>query len=64
MLYEAESDPEEREQMFKKGGQIKILIDWRCNYDLFWHPCLPKYEFRRFDVPYKENSSASGFNFR
>ena len=25
---------------------------------------MPKYSFSRFDVPYNQNSSASGFNFR
>ena len=26
--------------------------------------CLPKYIFRRFDLPFAETSTASGFNFR
>ena len=40
------------------------MIDWNCNYDYFSKQCLPKYNFDRFDVPYKDNSSASGYNFR
>lgn len=60
----AESDPEERDKMFQSGGLIRIRIDWNCNYDYFSHACLPRYKFDRFDVPYKDNSSASGYNFR
>ena len=26
--------------------------------------CLPKYTFRRFDLPFRDTSTASGFNFR
>ena len=51
-------------QYILKGGLIRITIDWNCNYDLFWSECLPQYIFQRFDVPYKDKSSASGYNFR
>jgi P2X purinoceptor 4 len=47
-----------------KGGVIQIEIKWECNYDRFWKDCQPAYSFSRFDVPFKEVSAASGFNFR
>jgi hypothetical protein len=59
----AESDPNERYMMLIKGGVIKIEIDWQCDYD-FNDFCQPKYTFVRYDLPFKETSTASGFNFR
>lgn len=59
----AEPDPEERYQMLLKGGVILIEIVWNCDYD-FTSSCLPKYHFTRFDYPFKETKSSSGFNFR
>lgn len=41
-----------------------MRINWSCDYDFFSPECLPKYTFNRFDVPYKEKSAGSGFNFR
>jgi P2X purinoceptor 4 len=46
-----------------KGGVIQILIEWNCNLDL-GKECLPKYSFRRFDIPFKQTATSSGFNFR
>ena len=50
--------------MYKfKGGVIHVDISWECDYD--WGGlCMPDYTFKRFDLPFKSNSSASGFNFR
>ena len=59
----AEKDPVEKYQMLMKGGVIQIEIIWNCNYDL-WSECFPKYEFSRFDMPYKQTKTANGFNFR
>lgn len=64
ILNQAEPDIKERQKMLKKGGLVRILIEWNCNYDIFSRECLPKYSFDRFDVPYKDKSSASGYNFR
>ena len=47
----------------KKGGVIQIIIEWNCDYD-FGKECLPKYSFRRFDIPFKQTATSSGFNFR
>lgn len=59
----AEPDPDERYQMLLKGGVILIEIIWNCDYD-FSSSCLPKYHFTRFDYPFKETKTSSGFNFR
>ncbi len=40
-----------------------IEIIWNCDYD-FNDGCLPEYSFSRFDLPFKETSTSSGFNFR
>lgn len=64
ILTQAESDPNERIQMLKKGGVIQIEISWNCDYDYYSSKCQPKYSFYRFDLPFKESQTASGFNFR
>ena len=48
---------------YLKGGVIEIIIEWNCDFDL-GPLCLPKYSFRRFDTPFKETATSSGFNFR
>lgn len=63
ILNKAEPDIDEKYQMLLKGGVIQILIEWNCNLDTT-KDCLPKYSFRRFDIPFKETSTSSGFNFR
>ena len=50
--------------LFSKGGVIEIGIQWDCNYDVVSTACRPKYSFKRFDLRFKDSSSASGFNFR
>ncbi len=48
-----------------KGGIIEISLTWMCNYDfLFGNPCKPIVKFYRFDIPFKDKSASSGFNFR
>ena len=63
ILQEAEPNAAEREQMLEKGGVVQVEISWNCNYDRS-EPCLPKYSFSRFDLPFAQASAASGFNFR
>lgn len=38
-------------------------MDWDCNLDQ-QSVCYPKYNFKRFDLQFKEQSASSGFNFR
>lgn len=67
ILRAAESNETEIQLMLTKGGVVQIMIDWYCNYDIFWDKqCVPSYSFRRFDLPFSDISSAvsSGFNFR
>ncbi len=63
MLDKAEPDKNEKFQMLIKGGVIQIQIEWDCNLDTT-KDCLPKYFFRRFDIPFKQTTTSSGFNFR
>jgi hypothetical protein len=42
---------------------IEIEIMWDCNYD-FKANCQAKYKFNRMDASFKEESAATGFNFR
>jgi hypothetical protein len=64
ILSKAESDANERIQMLRKGGVIQIEITWNCDYDYYSSKCQPKYSFYRFDLPFKQSQTASGFNFR
>jgi len=64
VLKKAEPDSKERLMMLQRGGVVEIGISWSCNYDSYAKRCLPKYSFTRFDLPFKQTSTASGFNFR
>uniref|UniRef100_A0A3Q3JXT9 P2X purinoceptor n=1 Tax=Monopterus albus TaxID=43700 RepID=A0A3Q3JXT9_MONAL len=46
------------------GGEIGIIIEWKCNLDLDITYCLPKYTFTRLDAPFANNSVSKGYNFR
>ncbi len=59
-----ERDENERIQMLKLGGVIRVKIDWNCNLDKSLNNCKPEYSFGRLDAPYKEESFSHGFNFR
>jgi hypothetical protein len=59
-----ERDENERIQMLKLGGVIRVKIDWNCNLDKSLNHCKPEYSFGRLDAPYKEESFSHGFNFR
>lgn len=59
----AEANETERYLMLLKGGVIQIEIVWNCDFD-FQTTCLPRYHFHRFDLPFHETRTASGFNFR
>ncbi|XP_077588598.1 P2X purinoceptor 3a [Stigmatopora nigra] len=48
----------------KKGGEIGINIEWKCNLDLDIEHCVPKYSFTRLDEPFERNAISKGFNFR
>ncbi|XP_061542505.1 P2X purinoceptor 3a [Phycodurus eques] len=48
----------------KKGGEIGINIEWKCNLDLDIEYCVPKYAFTRLDAPFAKNAVSQGFNFR
>ncbi len=63
IMEQAEHNETERYLMLLKGGVIQIEIIWNCNFDLY-SKCLPIYSFTRFDLPFYETKSASGFNFR
>lgn len=62
-MNKAEPDKNEKFQMLIKGGVIQIHIEWNCNLDTT-KECLPKYSFSRFDIPFKQTTTSSGFNFR
>nr|XP_020450824.1 P2X purinoceptor 3 [Monopterus albus] len=47
-----------------EGGEIGIIIEWKCNLDLDITYCLPKYTFTRLDAPFANNSVSKGYNFR
>ncbi|CAF1057371.1 unnamed protein product [Brachionus calyciflorus] len=63
ILDKAEPNQTEKYLMLIKGGVVIIEIIWNCDFDLYSR-CLPKYFFKRFDLPFGETSTASGFNFR
>ncbi|XP_068444552.1 P2X purinoceptor 3a [Clinocottus analis] len=48
----------------RKGGEIGINIEWKCNLDHGIEYCLPKYSFTRLDAPFAKNAISSGYNFR
>ncbi|KAM9376275.1 P2X purinoceptor 3a isoform 1-T2 [Pholidichthys leucotaenia] len=48
----------------KKGGEIGINIQWKCNLDLNIDYCVPKYFFTRLDTPFAKNAVSKGYNFR
>uniref|UniRef100_A0A8C4GX63 P2X purinoceptor n=1 Tax=Dicentrarchus labrax TaxID=13489 RepID=A0A8C4GX63_DICLA len=48
----------------KKGGEIGINIQWKCNLDLDIEYCVPKYSFTRLDAPFAKNAVSKGYNFR
>ncbi|XP_077465842.1 P2X purinoceptor 3a [Stigmatopora argus] len=51
-------------ELAKKGGEIGINIEWKCNLDLDIEYCVPKYSFTRLDAPFEKNAISKGFNFR
>jgi hypothetical protein len=63
VLEEAEPDGFEREQMLLKGDVVQIEVIWNCNLD-YRGECHPKYSFSRFEMPFKNSTAATGFNFR
>ncbi|XP_038554899.1 P2X purinoceptor 3a [Micropterus salmoides] len=48
----------------RKGGEIGINIQWKCNLDLNIEYCVPRYSFTRLDTPFAKNDVSSGYNFR
>ena len=64
ILARAETNETERFLMLLKGGVIQVEVIWNCDFDLYNRNCLPKYSFRRFDLPFHQTKTASGFNFR
>ncbi|XP_057705366.1 P2X purinoceptor 3a [Corythoichthys intestinalis] len=48
----------------KKGGEIGINIEWKCNLDMNIEYCVPEYSFTRLDAPFAKNRVSEGFNFR
>ncbi|CAF1370503.1 unnamed protein product, partial [Didymodactylos carnosus] len=59
-----EPNLEEREQMLRLGGVIRIKLEWDCNFDYDAKRCIPKYSFGRLDARFTEKSFSVGFNFR
>ncbi|XP_071402571.1 P2X purinoceptor 3-like [Centroberyx affinis] len=51
-------------ELAKKGGEIGINIQWKCNLDLDIEKCGPKYSFTRLDAPFEKNAVSKGYNFR
>ncbi|MED6231403.1 hypothetical protein ATANTOWER_028331 [Ataeniobius toweri] len=45
------------------GGEIGIVIEWRCNLDQDVDLCVPSYSFTKLDAPF-ENYASKGYNFR
>ncbi|KAK7922087.1 hypothetical protein WMY93_008989 [Mugilogobius chulae] len=52
------------ENIIKKGGEIGINIEWKCNLDLDLDECVPLYSFTRLDKPFEKNAISKGYNFR
>ncbi|KAG7230366.1 hypothetical protein INR49_024471 [Caranx melampygus] len=52
------------EGLAQKGGEIGINIHWKCNFDLDYEKCVPKYSFTRLDLPFAKNPVSKGYNFR
>ncbi|KAL3311385.1 purinergic receptor P2X, ligand-gated ion channel [Cichlidogyrus casuarinus] len=50
-------------EIWKKGGQVSIHIEWDCDLDRDVAECRPKYTFRRLDYDPKKGSG-KGWNFR
>ncbi|KAJ3587799.1 hypothetical protein NHX12_011395 [Muraenolepis orangiensis] len=48
----------------KKGGEIGINIEWKCNLDQDVELCKPEYSFSRLDAPFAHNPVSQGYNFR
>ncbi|XP_026186354.1 P2X purinoceptor 3a isoform X2 [Mastacembelus armatus] len=48
----------------EKGGEIGIIIEWKCNLDQNIDYCVPKYSFTRLDAPFAKNAISKGYNFR
>uniref|UniRef100_A0A3Q3RJ36 P2X purinoceptor n=1 Tax=Mastacembelus armatus TaxID=205130 RepID=A0A3Q3RJ36_9TELE len=46
------------------GGEIGIIIEWKCNLDQNIDYCVPKYSFTRLDAPFAKNAISKGYNFR
>ncbi|KAM9740437.1 P2X purinoceptor 3a [Menidia menidia] len=51
-------------ELLKKGGEIGINIEWKCNLDLDVNYCVPKYFFTRLDAPFAKSKISKGYNFR
>uniref|UniRef100_A0A3Q0REU6 P2X purinoceptor n=1 Tax=Amphilophus citrinellus TaxID=61819 RepID=A0A3Q0REU6_AMPCI len=51
-------------ELLRKGGEIGINIEWKCNLDLNIEYCMPKYSFTRLDAPFAKNAVSKGYNFR
>lgn len=64
IINQAEKDREEREQMQRYGGVIRMKIEWDCNLDRHLRYCKPVYSFARLDVPFRERPFSVGYNFR
>ncbi|XP_067314050.1 P2X purinoceptor 3a [Pseudorasbora parva] len=52
------------ENITKKGGEIGININWKCNLDYSVENCNPKYFFTRLDAPFEHSAASKGYNFR
>uniref|UniRef100_A0A3B3XJZ2 Uncharacterized protein n=1 Tax=Poecilia mexicana TaxID=48701 RepID=A0A3B3XJZ2_9TELE len=48
----------------EKGGEIGIIIQWRCNLDHDVNFCVPKYSFSQLDAPFQNAKLSKGYNFR
>uniref|UniRef100_A0A3B3THV7 P2X purinoceptor n=1 Tax=Poecilia latipinna TaxID=48699 RepID=A0A3B3THV7_9TELE len=46
------------------GGEIGIIIQWRCNLDHDVNFCVPKYSFSQLDAPFQNAKLSKGYNFR
>ncbi|XP_008419148.1 P2X purinoceptor 3a [Poecilia reticulata] len=51
-------------QLADKGGEIGIIIQWRCNLDHDVNFCVPKYSFSKLDAPFQNSNLSKGYNFR
>ncbi|XP_039504922.1 P2X purinoceptor 3a isoform X2 [Pimephales promelas] len=52
------------DQIAEKGGEIGIIINWKCNLDYDVENCKPNYFFTRLDAAFEHSKATKGYNFR